>query len=425
MTVYSFSDISKHTPEKLLVAIMNIMRQDRSFMDICPFSGWGTGKVEKYLWELTRPTIQEYDEDDTINETVGTDIEVETYLKQLAHQFAVENLHLGAMTNAESNGIVKAARAFGDKFAARAFNGVSTSVAIGTGSGTKGIDAVIPSARTRAGVGSLKWDDTAKTLQYKAPGDTAYGTALTVSADLSSAHDYLFSANKSWFIWVTFDFSDSTGLGNWEYTDTTDGLTFSTSKQMDGLVSLVQPDMRTYGNKSVTTPSTNGDEVSLTFLDYGFRKIKGPKNSKVAFMRGDIIDDVRTLLGANARPADWNGETLSPDTLDYRGYVLAPDDNIPATQTVGATTDCSSIYFVVFDESEGVHMKYAKPGKTAPMTSLPDDNKPGQNLPALIWFRMLSEKETKDQTPYRMTFAGNWINKSSQAIFQGHGIKTA
>jgi len=204
MAAYTFDQIAVHTQDQWYRAIMNIMREDSSILEVMPWSFWGVGKKLQYEWEKTRPTVQEYDDDDTLTEYTGDDMDVESYLKRVGHQFALENFQTGTMQDAESNAYLKGARAFGEKLRSRAYAGISTSVAIGTGSATKGVDAVVPSARTRAGVGSLKFNDTGDLLQYKAPGDTAYGTAVAVTADLAVAHHYLFSGNKSFHIHLLF-----------------------------------------------------------------------------------------------------------------------------------------------------------------------------------------------------------------------------
>ena len=420
-TPYTFDDIALSTRELLHAAAINTMLEDSDFLRMSPQLYWGAGRYVQYVHTTAFPAAQAYDDDDTINETAATRHEVQVYLKRYANQFALENFQLGTMTAAEANALSDAARGLSYKLRGDVINGVSTSVAIGTGSGTKGVDAVIPGPRTPAGVGSLKFNDTGDLLQYKAPGDSAYGTALAVTADLSTAHHYLYSGNPSYWIMITFDISDSAAGGDWEYTDTTDGLTFTTTKTMDGIGTLCDPVNRIYGNLHATVPTANGDAASIAQLDWILRNLKGPSSEYAIFAPHRTCDSYRQLLGGagGMTPAMWQGMELGPAVVTYRGVPIIPEDQILLTETVGTTTDATSVFGVRFNTETGLCGYFGNPG--GPTTALQDDTT-GQPIPSPVWIRQLGEKEEKDQQMTRMTGFFACALKQNQALVEVHGI---
>ena len=422
MTAYTMDQIAKFTPELLHQAVINTLLENSPILRTVPMQFWGVeGKYAKYTQTWTLPASQQYDDGDTINETVATRYEVEAYIKRYANQFAIENFQRGSMSNAAATSLADGSRSVGNLIRDDLITGVNTTVAIGTGSATKGVDGVIPGPRTRAGVGSLKFNDTGDLLQYAAPGDSDYGTAVAVAADLNSNHHFLRSNNKTWWIMITFDISDSATAGDWEYTDTTDGLTFTTSKEPDGILSLVDPDQRWYVTKSATVPGTNGDAITLTAVDFLMRKVFGPLNEQLGITHHDIVDDLRTLIGANARPADWNGSPLAGNTLQYRNLAIVGTDEMPASETVGSTTDCKSLVIARMNSEAGLGGKWADPGGGV-TTSLMDDATGPANLPVPVWMRQLPEKLTLDQIPTRITSHLTWILRNSKSMVEMHGI---
>lgn len=420
MAAYTFDDIALNTPELMHRAVINALREHSDFLNLLDWRFWGTGRYVQYTRMITEPDAQVYDDDDTINETASTRKEFQAYLKRYGIQFAIENFQSGTMQDAEMNGILDAARGLGKDIRTDFLTAESMAETIGATAGTAGVDDIIPCPHMPAGLGYLDFDDTADTIRFKAPGDADYGTAVDCSLNLSSAHDYLYSENKNYWVRITFDFSDSDGSGDWTTTNAATGVTFATTKKVDGLITQVEPSQRVYGTLSATTPTANGDTVDLDQLDWLIRNCYGP--NPVILTPGIMVDAYRQKIGTlgGTTPDHFAGRSLSGAVVPYRNSLIVPEDNITRTETVGTTTNCTSAICVSMG-GDGLHAYFGNPG--GPTTSLRDDSTGPGNVPVPVYVRRLAEKIDKDQMSTRMTMFATMVLGNPQYISEIHGLK--
>lgn len=270
--------------------------------------------------------------------------------------------------------------------------------------------AVSPHSDTTAGgTAFLKYTHAGTLLQYRAPGDDAFGTAVACASDGSFT---LYSSNSSKWIRVTLDVSDADENGIVELTLTT------TTYKPDGINAMIVPN----GSQDITSSGTDGDAFSLAKLDRLITTVKTGLSARAFVMNGTLIEKfyaaVRAMGGADPQHMSLPG--YNGPTPTYRGIPILRNDNIASTESKGAASTLSSAYLVSLDPEEGVSAWYVGGGEGAIA-----DLDPMQK--SLLGFRMerIGARQTKDASTIRCKWYGCFRLGSTLAVARARELITA
>lgn len=428
MAIVTWANAIKYSNDELMKAILyGAQEQDQIFAAL-PFNPWLGGKSYKWNQVTTLPTSAWREVTDTLSSTAGTELERHGYLKEIYVQKQVPPRHEAPLENTgisqRAKNIYKMALSVGKELREAIFAGSSVSVAIGGTTPALHVGRVEASPNHPTGLGYLKFTNATNMLQYKAPGSSSYGTAV----DISSVEDGLVlydGDDASQYIIVDADQSSLTG-GDRETSDAATGLTFTTSKKPDGLLSYVHGAQRTWGSLS-DTPTATGDGASLTQLDWLLDQVVGGRNDLLFVTSPRTRRTLKGLLaGSSDTVEDWRGLALARGTLAYEGIPIYASTNMPTDRTAGTsstgTGDASSAIilaklartdyeegFSVFYWNEGGSQRIADPGMME-----------GSFMPPL-YYRDLNEMETLTDHLLRITgcFAPVLANTQAAAMVDG------
>lgn len=194
---------------------------------------------------------------------------------------------------------------------------------------------------TRFGVGYLRYTHAGTLLEYKAPGDDAYGTAVACASDGSYT---LASINPNKRIRVTLDVSDADENGTAEITFT------ASTNDPDGIFKFINPS----GTQLIASSGADGDVFGFSTLDALIDAVK--VDTDLAFlMNGTMMRKYfaacRALGGANPDHIRLPGYGSGVPT--YRGIPILRNDNIASTEAKGAATTLSSVVLVSMTPGPG------------------------------------------------------------------------
>jgi hypothetical protein len=195
---------------------------------------------------------------------------------------------------------------------------------------------------TRFGQGEIKYTHSSTSWQFRAPGDSHFGTAVVAAADGTYT---LKSFNASRYITVTLDVSDATANGQ-----TT--ISFASSNdEFDGLNRIMSPSM------VISSAGGNGDAFDLGILDQmiSMEKIR---SNRAFFMNSLLVRKfmAQLRLTGGANPEHMRLPGYSGDTIAYRGIPILENDNIPSTEAKGSGSTLSSVYLASLDADEGLFL---------------------------------------------------------------------
>lgn len=258
----------------------------------------------------------------------------------------------------------------------------------------------------RRGPGSIKYTHSGQLWQFRAPGDVAYGTAVPATANGTYV---LKSWNESKWIQVTITVATATANGEGMITFNT------TTNEFEGLNEIVEP------ARSIDPVAANGDPFSFALMDQMITNEKVRMNR--AFLVNSSIEEkiyaaYRTMGGLEPRmvqvPGYGGGEVLS-----YRGVPVLVCDFIPSTETVGTTTNASSMYLASMDADEGLFLGVASGG-----TSTLVDADPFKRSVLGFKFTDVGALEGKDARRTRVAFRGAVGLRSNLALVRKRGVQT-
>ncbi|MCU0292542.1 MAG: hypothetical protein MUF10_11245 [Thermoanaerobaculaceae bacterium] len=432
MTAYplTWAEAVKMTNHALTRSVFNTFINEYPFLASIPLDLWPGGDELKYTQTATLPTVAGVDETSTFEATKGTKRELWVRLAQCGGQiedpiFLVSTV--GNEIDLARESVKDLVRAYARYLATQLITGAFSSVAIGTTAGTKGVDACSPGPRTdgKKGAGCLKFNDTGDYFYYKAPGDSDYGTGVAVAADGTYV---LRSANESQWVKVTIDISDSAAGGNWE--DTV-GLVFTDAKSFDGLSTLVDPSYRWYANGSATTPSTNGDALTLEIFDLVLDNLEGSPENQCFVARKGIRRAFKTLMrGSQIQMVDeWMGLKLRRPAMAWEGVPIFAAEEVTKAETVGSTTTCTSLFGVHLNRVDGFHLFYGAQRSRANIWNqqqvTADIRKDGGLITLPAFLRGLPEPDDRAVEPVRLTSAMAAVARKTQCIVEVHGLSNA
>jgi hypothetical protein len=378
------------------------------------------GESYRFAREGTLPTGGVFisDAGTTTEESTGTDDKTTIEFRRV-----VGNMDIDALANVMSDGqqagtqLQKKVKATWRNVSDKIVNGSRiTSHVISPAAGSPG--AAIGASATyspwtdsdRRGPGSIKYTHAGTLWQYRAPGDPGYGTAVAFTGNGTNT---LYSYNKSQWIRVTITVASATADGEVHITFA------STTNEFEGLEKIVDPSM------IVNATNTDGDDYSYAKLDRLMSLVK--IRSRLAFvMPSTLIEKhyaaCRALGGTDPAyteiPSILGTTTRVPS---YRGVPLLVNDWIPADETVGATTNATSMYLGSFDDDEGVFLACCSYGGQ----QIQADADP-RTVPVMgFYIKQVGTLEGKDADRTRVGFYGALGIKSPLALAKMAGLKTA
>lgn len=260
---------------------------------------------------------------------------------------------------------------------------------------------------TRDGKGYLKYTHAGTLLQYRAPGDTDYGTAVACAGDGSYT---LYGLNTNKWIRVTLDVSDADENGIAEITFT------SSTNEPDGINRMID----TTGAQYIASSGADGDALSYAVLDQLIDAVKVDTDLVFA-MPGALVRKffalVRALGGANPEHVSLPGYGQPVPT--YRGIPILRNDNIAATEAKGTATTLSSAYLMSLTPGPGFSAFCV--GSESSVV----DGDPRQTPVLGFMVENLGPRQTVDARTTRVKWYGGFKLGSSLAVARAAELITA
>jgi len=304
-------------------------------------------------WEYTRekalPSIAMIaDTATSVSESTGSDEMIAQQLREMCSDFYVKNFAQELMSDQVSQfdrQAMKKMKAAGRLLSNKIITGdfLGTTIVVGAFDTGAYVDAMTACSgymdSNREGPGSLKYTHSGTLLQFRAPGDVDYGTAVACATDGSYT---LYSSNPSKWITVTLDVSDAT-------TNQERIVTFSSStNDFDGIQKLCP------SAQVRAATATDGDAVTLAILDEmidALKVVNNPHFIMNAALRRKVLAQLRAGGGVDTMKLA-NGVQVAA----YNGIPILRSDWIPSTETKGSGTTLSSIYLASLSAEDGVFM---------------------------------------------------------------------
>lgn len=256
---------------------------------------------------------------------------------------------------------------------------------------------------TRDGPASIKYTHTGTLLQFRAPGDREYGTAVSIAGGDGSYT--LYSVNASKWITVTLDVSDASA-------DTEALLYFTSSTyDFDGVKVLIPP-----GQVRASTGAA-GDALSLAIMDELIHSVYTGQN-RYFVMNAALIRKFNALIRA-AGGATMMELASGIQVPSYNGIPILRNDNI-ASNEVKSVSTLSSVYLVSLDPDEGLYMG-ACGGETFNVSADPRD----ASLMGIRLREMGPRQAGGDVIAGRLAFYGGLALGSTKSAARAKEIVTA
>lgn len=268
------------------------------------------------------------------------------------------------------------------------------------------IDSVGPLQDSdRHGPGELFFDFSASEIAYRAPGDRVVGAAQSTAGDPTLT---LVSDNPNRYIIVTITTASLPGA------DASTAVTIQTStNQPDGLRQLVDPALVT------ASAGANGDALSFDTLDVIIDAVKTETNKFLVMnsaLRRKYLALMRGLGGTEPGHVMLPG--INGPVPTYRGHPILRNDNIPSTESKGASSTLSSVYCVDMNPVNGFYAGVGGQGvETAALTPM-DVRIMG------VQVRDIGELEDKEAMRARVSWYGAFALGSSLALARASEIET-
>jgi hypothetical protein len=288
----------------------------------------------------------------SVSESTGRTEKVTVSNREFAADFYIPNFAQSLMSDRvsqiEQQTMMKL-KAAGLALSAKMITGSSISTTFTSEAFQSGayVDALVqasPFIRERNGAGELKYTHSGTLLQFRAPGDPDFGTAVACAAD---GNYTLASYDPSKWITVTLDVSDATA-------DAIRRIEFTATNDFDGLQYQVT------SGQTRDASSSAGDALSLPILEELIDAVKN-RSGQLAFVMNSKLRRKYTALvrAAGGTPPDFIMDgPLGKFTLpSFNGIPILVNDNIPSTETGASSgTTLSSVYLANFGPGDGVYM---------------------------------------------------------------------
>lgn len=343
-------DAMKRSRNPFAVAAMKAIATSDELFSVLPFvgkDGEGFDYVrEKSLGAFTFVS----DTHTTVAQSTGTDEDVTVPKREAVEDFYIRNFaqeNLAGLISPADAQTIKKFKAAGRSLASKVINGAYvTGFAMSDNfNGGALVSALVScSAFTdsgRYGPGSLRYTNAGTLLQYRAPGDRAYGPGVDISGGNG---DYtMVSDNPSKWVRLTLVPSQASANAVREITFT------SSTSEFDGLKKLISI------GQTRSATGANGDAPSFGILDELLDAVKFRGN--LAYVSNATI---RRKYESLLRAMGGSNPLTLPDTSiqvpTYKGIPMLTNDNIASDESKGSATNLSSLYLVKLDPDEGFFM---------------------------------------------------------------------
>jgi hypothetical protein len=425
MAIMTFALASKLSRDYVDRALHYCAVEEDDIMKVFPLVFWPQGTSATYKQLKTLPTSAWRIETDAITSTQADYDTWQIYLKGLATQMQVPLANMQPLSdlfNQRQANMEAMAISMGKEFRTTLADGCSVTATVGANiqAGAKGWVRVKMGPNAQVGLWHVEFDDApTNRIRIKAPNDTNFGAWQVTAGDLDEVA--LYSEDTTQYLWVVFDESDSEAGG--DYTTTSlgganaDGILVASSKEPDGLTTLIHPTMRTWGNLTAS-PNAAGHALALSQLDWLLDQVPGPKSEMLFMMPKRTRRSYKALIlaaGALEYVDTWMGMKLDRRVLSYEGVPIWVSDHIPQNQTAGlagTATTCTSVHLVRVNPSQGFSCFYWNAGPPAVRVL---DNGAYVPVPLPFYNRIVNgenaEMETLPDQLFRMdTFAAPFMN---------------
>lgn len=417
MAIFTFAEWSKFVPP-LYQAFFNTVINKDPWFRFLPTAMWGGGTHIENTIKVGNPTISSLSEGGTVTESAGSYAKMFTYLSELGGQTAVDvhsnANYLGMAGNNEARAYADLAEAYAIKVRDLGINGgymteanVTLNTLVTGGATNNGIDSVdAVSCAMPKGSAALKFDDTADTLEFRAPGSVTYGTAVDVSGG-DGAYTLYDGENSLHWVTITIDFSDWDAGGDFEIAD---AFTFQHPEEMKGLKALSDLD----SNQIVGATGANGDTTSIDVLDHIDQLCHGMFKIYIVPQRTER--SIRTLKMGLGGSDSQDFERNPLNGLVHNGHPVVTSAGIGLDEAKGGTSTCSRIYCVSLDADEGLKFLFGRQDGAPVLREYPGvdrSERSGGPLSVPVFLRNIGEKQTLNQSIVRCTGSGTlWLDNT-------------
>jgi hypothetical protein len=286
-----------------------------------------------------------------------------------------------------------------------------------------------------AQTGYLKWIAAAKTMQFKAPGDSNYGTAVTFAAGNYWRVPIPSEDGLRWVI-VSGTWATLNAAGNVE-----DTITFTPNLQATGLGIQCHPDNRNFGNLSkkgtwatgytTCAPTATGDALSQTNLGWITKKLLnasgGNPSQCCLVMSEDEYLKVEPLIAAWGAGGNRGVEFMGTEFngLSYHGIPIIDNPFIPHNDLAmnGTSVNLTKVYGFVLGQTH-CHCKYLQLGTelaasvsaNRQMGGVAQDGTPG-GTPMPFYYREIGENGSTEAHQMIGTLTYEPVTAAMDSVF--------
>lgn len=253
----------------------------------------------------------------------------------------------------------------------------------------------------RRGPGAIKYTHSGTTWQFMAPGDNAYGDAVTAS---SNGTYTLKSFNQS--KWIRFTITVATAVADGECL-----IRFTSSTNaFEGLSSIVDPAM------SITSGG-NGDAFDISMFD-ALMDLQKVYENRAFITSGKIVNKYYAALRAlgGTQPPTVMLPGYGSPVPTYQGIPILVNDFLP-DETVGSGT-CHSIYLASLNDEQGLFLGAASYGGESAIVNVDPRKRPVLGFQ----FEHLGALEGKDHHRMRVKWIGALGLMSALALARRPGV---
>jgi hypothetical protein len=338
-------------------AAIDVLRTTDELLNVLPWRGLGDRSVYPYKRRVANPAVTWSARDAALSDTNAfKEVEIIGRTARATARQSIDLSNAGdaggvpAVMGKKTAGALQAmAQAIGNKLITgdRGLTGAipaGSSLAVTNGFS---ITAVGPNILSDRGTGSLKYTHSGTLVQFRAPGELEYGTAVAISTStVAKVYGY---NNDSW-VEVTH------GTQAMSANDTAE-ITFTvTNSEPEGILSLIQG-----VTSQIIYGGTNGGNISFAMIDQLMDLVLAPKDQKVLLMHKRTARAFKALARAagGVTMAEINGRQM----LTYDGTPIIVSDYVPATRTRGtASGTCTAAFCFTLGEGQGLHGVYSEVG---------------------------------------------------------------
>lgn len=355
-TVLSLVELLKGTSDPVLAGVAeSIVTVDQLAAQL-PFKSAGMSDHVTWKREKALPVISKIASGDNITSTNALAFDrVTSYCRRYVCDQDIDNLDAGAaggMLPAKAEAIGRASKALGRALGDDIINGTPAwTVTIndyGASGATSGTIVPGPGHDPRLGNAQIKYTHVGTTVQYKAPGDSDFGTAVTYGAAVK-----VYSQNPNKWAIVTLATLSANGIVTFSFVGNTN--------ELDGMDRLV-------GADQVIAGVSNGTAIALATLDQLADLVTDTNGLKAYIMHSRTRRAVLALIRAagGASMAEYKAMSFGTGTdvmvPTYNGIPILRSDFISITDTQGNVSTASKVYCATLGAEAGLCGIYSEAG---------------------------------------------------------------